>query len=123
LKLTINRNTVISVYDQLIAEGYLASKIGSGTHLSNSVRELQFKQKLKKSGKFVQTIGTRHQNVFNQAVVIYQCTNVVSGLAYRRWMNSPMLSDRAISHDIIEVVQRLYSVTIAPVAFQNYALQ
>jgi GntR family transcriptional regulator/MocR family aminotransferase len=41
---------VIAVYDQLIAEGYLVSKIGSGTRVSNSVRELQFKQKSKKSG-------------------------------------------------------------------------
>jgi GntR family transcriptional regulator/MocR family aminotransferase len=50
LKLVIGRNTLIAVYDQLIAEGYLVSKIGSGTRVSNSVRELQSKQKAKKSG-------------------------------------------------------------------------
>jgi hypothetical protein len=44
-------------------------------------------------------------------------------LGYQRWMNSPMLSGHGMSHDIIEVVQRLYSVKIALVAFQNYALQ
>ncbi len=50
LKLGIGRNTVIAVYDQLIAEGYLVSKVGSGTRVSSSVSELQSKQKSKTLG-------------------------------------------------------------------------
>jgi GntR family transcriptional regulator/MocR family aminotransferase len=50
LNFVIGRNTVIAVYDQLIAEGYLVSKIGSATRVSNSVRELQSKQRAKKFG-------------------------------------------------------------------------
>lgn len=49
--LSIARNTVIAVYDQLIAEGYLISKVGSGTRVSNSVSEVQSKQKSKLPGQ------------------------------------------------------------------------
>jgi GntR family transcriptional regulator/MocR family aminotransferase len=50
VKLGIGRNTVIAVYDQLIAEGYLVSKVGSGTRVSSSVSEVQSKHKSKTLG-------------------------------------------------------------------------
>jgi GntR family transcriptional regulator/MocR family aminotransferase len=48
--LVIGRNTVIAAYDQLIAEGYLVSKVGSGTRVSTSVSEVQSKKKSKCPG-------------------------------------------------------------------------
>ncbi|MDE1185438.1 MAG: PLP-dependent aminotransferase family protein [Pantoea sp.] len=36
-ELDVSRNTVIKVYDQLLAEGYIVSKAGSGTYVAESV--------------------------------------------------------------------------------------
>ncbi|MFT5656977.1 MAG: GntR family transcriptional regulator/MocR family aminotransferase [Gammaproteobacteria bacterium] len=48
--LGVGRNTVIAVYDQLIAEGYLISRVGSGTQVSQSVSGVQLKSKAINAG-------------------------------------------------------------------------
>jgi GntR family transcriptional regulator/MocR family aminotransferase len=37
-ELNINRNTLVEVYEQLIAEGYLEGRVGSGTYVSAEIR-------------------------------------------------------------------------------------
>ena len=38
-ELGVSRNTIMSVFDELIAEGYIMSKVGSGTYVSESLPE------------------------------------------------------------------------------------
>ncbi len=44
-ELKISRNVMIEVYEQLIAEGYLDSKIGSGTYVSENVIQNEYIQR------------------------------------------------------------------------------
>lgn len=39
LELGVSRNTIMSVFDELIAEGYITSKVGSGTYVSDRLPE------------------------------------------------------------------------------------
>jgi len=52
-ELGVSRNIIVAVYDQLIAEGYLESKEGSGTYIAENTSLPGYKTSINYSNKFI----------------------------------------------------------------------
>lgn len=102
INIKVSRIVTIAAYEQLIAEGYLFSKIGSGTYVSNNIPDQSDKKLLNYNGpewlsSSENELKSQKEIKFNFSIG-HTASNLLPELSWKRaWkksINQPILADK-----------------------------